>query len=171
MKSWLVFCMSSLFIGCASLSKGYIYNTDDAAILDSSYAYGYAIVGEQSKLQIVFRNYESRELKTYSKIWADNGVHKEHIFAFSLPPGNWELEQMKTEGGKYGGYRHDLRVRFEIRKGFGNFLGKFETRENPVYGLMADTVKLMENKREIDAYMAGKYGKFKVEQTLIAPRK
>jgi hypothetical protein len=160
--------MMLILAGCAPLSKRQMDTADESVLADSCYVYGSAIIGEQSELRMGFRNVLTNERKSYSKNWADNRIYKEHIFVLALPEGNWEFLELNTRGGAHGGYSHAVGLKFEIRKGFGTYLGKFETRRNPMNDLRVESARAGEIKKEIDLYLKEKYGRFRADKTIPA---
>jgi hypothetical protein len=153
-----------LLLGCASISRGLIRVTDEAAVGDSTYVYGYAIVGRESHFQIVFENVASKERKMYSKNWAANEVYKEHIFAFLLPHGSWRIAEITT-GGPYREYTYGPKKVIEIKDGFGNFIGKIDVQVFPISERPFADVQMIRDKRETDLLMQGRYPGFNAGKT------
>jgi hypothetical protein len=157
MAAWMALGLA----GCgAMMDKGFIYKTDEAAVRDSTYVYGYAILGEQSELQLGFRNVATKERKTYKKTWPDDQTAKEHLFVFSLPEGTWVFDQLETRGGRSGGWNFPVKRKFEVRKGFGNYLGRFETDRTPLKEILEDSTLRREEKSDIDARMEKRFEGF-----------
>jgi hypothetical protein len=161
LKTLASLALAAALAGCsAAMDKGFIYKTDDAAVRDSTYVYGYAVLGGQSELQLGFRNVATRERKTYKKTWADDQTYKEHLFVFSLPEGTWVFDQFETRGGRGGGWNYPVKRKFDVRKGVGNYLGKFEADRTPLKEIQGDPALKREEKREVDSRMEKRFEGF-----------
>jgi hypothetical protein len=155
---------TSFFVACASMSKGYIYQTDEEAVGDSTYVYGYAVVGRHSRFQMVFENTATKEKKTYLKQWGGNGIYKEHIFAFSIPAGSWKFSEIKSEEENLGVVYNPKKV-IVLKNGFGNFIGKIDTQNYPLNESQFESVQVIRDKEKVDLMMKERFSRFNVDKT------
>lgn len=160
-----------LLVSCASMSRGHIYTVDDEAIAESTYVYGYAILGTQYRFILTFENAGTGEWKVYEKSWSTRPIYKEHIFAFSLPEGAWRLANIATFGDPHGSYQFPVNKQLEIKKGKGNFIGKLNVENAPIDAWRFDDVQMIRDKEKTDLLMKEKYPGFEAYRTVLVEYK